>query len=112
RGGGDVHLRQALVIGLLRRIVVLAELGSAGELRLGKLKLSLGLRLLGLRRLERTLEQTRLDDEQKVALLDQLAVREIDGLEITADPRAHLARLARLHLAGAIGPLPNLSHDQ
>ena len=80
RRRGDVHLRHALVIGLLRGIIVLAQLRGALELRLGELELRFILRLLRLGRLERELEGPRLDDEQQIALLDQLAVGEIDRI--------------------------------
>ena len=93
RRRGDVHLGNALVIGLLRGVVVLAELGGALELGLGKIELGLGLSLLRLGGFERELERPRLDDEQQVALLDELAVDEVDGFEIAAHPRAHLDRL-------------------
>ena len=108
RGGGDVHLRHALVIGLLRGIVVLAQLRGALELRLGELELRFVLGQLRLGGLERELEGPRLDDEEKIALLDQLAVGEIDGFEIAAHPRAHLDRFPRLELAGEIAPLLHL----
>ena len=95
RCGGDGHLRHALVIGLLGGVVVLAQLGGAVELRLGELELRLGLRLLGLGGLERKLERPRLDDEQKIALLDQLAVGEVDRFEIAAHPRRALRPTSR-----------------
>ena len=93
---GDVHLGHALVIGLLRGVIVLAQLGGAVELGLGKLELRFGsASCCALARLERELERPRLDDEQQIALLDQLAVDEIDGFEIAAHPRAHLDRPRR-----------------
>ena len=76
---GDIHLGDTLVIGLLGGVIVLAQLGGAVELGLGKLELSLGLKLLGLGALERELERPRLDDEQEIAFLHQLAVDEVDG---------------------------------
>ena len=105
RGRGNIHLGNAFVIGLLRGVIVLAELGGAFELGLGKIELCLRLCLLRLGGFERELEGPRLDDKQKVALLDELAVDEIDGFEIAAHPRADLDRLARLELAGEIAPL-------
>ena len=101
---GDIHLGDALVVGLLGGIVVLAELGSAVELGLGKIELRLGLGLLGLGGLERELERPRLDDEQEIALLHKLAVDEVDGFEVAAHPRAHLDGLTRLELAGEVAP--------
>ena len=101
---GDIHLGDTLVIGLLGGVIVLAQLGGAVELGLGKLELSLGLKLLGLGALERELERPRLDDEQEIAFLHQLAVDEVDGFEIAAHPRAHLDRLTRFELAGEVAP--------
>ena len=52
--------------------------------------------------LERELEGLRLDDEEKVALFDGLAVDEIDGFEIAADAGAHVDEIDRLELPGEV----------
>src|SRR4029453_15343971 len=88
----------------LRGIVVLEELRGAFELGLREFQLRLSLRLLGLGRLGSEVEGTRFDDEEKVALLDELTVGEIDGFKIAADPCAYLDRFQRLQISGEIAP--------
>ena len=103
-----VHLRDALVVGLLRGVALFPELGGAGELGLGKIEIGVGLGEIGLGRFERELEGLRLDDEEQIALLDGLAVDEIDGFEIAADARAHVDEIDRLELPGEVLRLDEL----
>ena len=68
---------------------------------------SLALRALhiGLGLLDRDLVGARIDDEQEVALLDDLAVLEMDGIDEAGDPGAHLDGLHRREAAGVFVPL-------
>src|SRR4029079_2635205 len=100
RSGGGVHLCDALVIGLFRGVGLLTQLGGASELGLGEIEIGLGLGKSSLGRFERELEWLRLDDKQQVALLDCLAVNEVDRLETAADPGPDIDRVHRLELAG------------
>ena len=52
--------------------------------------MALRLREARLRLRERGLERPAIDGEEQVALLHQLAVLEVDGVEIARDARAHL----------------------
>ena len=97
-----IHLRDAFVIGLLGGVALFPELGGAGELGLGKIEIGVGLGKIGLGRFERELERLRLDDEEQIALLDVLAVDEIDGFEIAADARPHVHEIDRLELPGEV----------
>ena len=78
-----IHLRHALVIGLDRGVVLFAQLGGALELRLGEIEIGVGLGEIGSGGFERELVGLRLDDEEKIAPLDDLPVDEVDRFEIT-----------------------------
>ena len=71
----------------------------------------LGLVELRLRLIERALEWTRVDGEQKIARLDVLAVGELHLGEIAGDARAHLDRLDRGKAAGELVPLDDVAGD-
>ena len=71
----------------------------------GDLQPGLGALHVGLGLLDRELVGTRIDDEQEVALLDDLAVLEMDGIDETRDPRAHLDDRHRREAAGILVPL-------
>ena len=69
------------------------KLLAAREIGFGEGKIGARLRQVGVRLLERDLERPAVDGEQQVALLHQLAVLEMDFLQITRDPRPHLDRI-------------------
>ena len=58
-------------------------------------QIGLGLGQAGAGLIERDLERPAIDGEQQVALLDHLAVLEMDGVQIARDPRPHLDRIDR-----------------
>ena len=60
---------------------------GGGDVELGLRAFHIGLGLL-----DRELVGARIDDEQQIALLDDLAVLEMDGIDEAGDPRAHLDR--------------------
>ena len=64
------------------------------------------------RRGERRLIGPRIDDEQQVALFDELAVLEMDFGQITADPRADLDIFLGGELPGVLVPLDELALDR
>ena len=68
------------------------------ELGLGAFDIRLGL-------LDRDPIGARIDDEQEIALLDDLAFLEMDGIDEAGDPGAHLDRLHRLEATGIFVPL-------
>src|SRR3546814_7473835 len=76
------------------------ELACPVEFRIGQF--NPGLRAFDLRPglLGRGLVRSWIDHEQELPLLDQLAVREIDGLQVARDAGAHLHALRRLEAAG------------
>ena len=75
-----------------------------GELGRRPLHPRLRLRELRLGGIEVDLIGPRIDDEEQIALLDQLAVREMDLRQIAADPGANLDVVDRLELAGELVP--------
>ena len=90
RGGQRIHHRLgdalglgALVERLLGDGAFLDELGAAGEIGLGEGEIGLRLGQIAPRLVERGLERALVDGEQEVALLDHLAVGEMDGVEIS-----------------------------
>ena len=60
-----------------------------------KARLDLRLRQIGARLVERVLERPLVDGEQQIALLDDLAVLEMQLVEIAGHARAHLDRIDR-----------------
>ena len=68
------------------------------ELGLGAFDIRLGL-------LDRDPIGARIDDEQEIALLDDLAFLVMDGIDEAGDPGAHLDRLHRLEATGIFVPL-------
>ena len=93
RGFGDALGLGALVEGLLGDGLVAHELRGAREIGLGKGEVGPRLRQVGLGLVERGLERALVDREQEVALLDDLAVGEMDAVEIAGHARAHLDRV-------------------
>ena len=77
-----------MVLFLHQRLAALKVCIRVGQVGLGLCQRSLGL-------IERVLERALVDGEQKVALLDHLAVLEVDGLEIAGDAGAHFDRIHR-----------------
>ncbi len=69
------------------------------DLELGARALEVGLGLL-----DRELVGTRIDHEQQVALLDDLAVLEMDGIDEAGNARAHFDRRHRREAAGVFVP--------
>lgn len=108
RGRGLAHLLEALVEDALRGEVALTQLGRALHLALSQFEPRLGLRDLGAGRGERDLERARVDDEEKVAFPNDLAVPEVDRVEIAADPGADLDILDARELSGELVPLHEL----
>ena len=68
---------------------------AAREIGFGEGEIGLRLREIGARLGERVLERPLVDGEQQIALLDHLAVREMDLVEIAGDAGAHLDRVDR-----------------
>ena len=85
----------ALVEGLLGDGAVAHELLGAFEIGFGEGQIGLGLRQSAARLGDRVLERPLVDGEQQIALLDHLAVAEMDLIEIARDARAHLDRIHR-----------------
>ena len=92
-GFGDALGLRALVVGLFGDGLVVAQQLAAGEIGLGEGEIGARLRQIGAHLLEHDLERTAVDGEEQVALLDHLAVGEMDGREIARHPRAHLDRV-------------------
>ena len=84
----------------LRTSGVARSTSSGGDLELGPRAFHIGFGLL-----DRELVGARIDDEQEVALLDDLAVLEMDGIDEAGDPGADLDRLHRREAAGVFVPL-------
>ena len=55
---------------------------------------------------------TRVDLEQEVALLDERAVLEVDGLEVARDACAHFDALHGLGASGVLVPLDDLAFQR
>ena len=85
----------ALVEGLLGQGAVAHELLGAIEIGFGEGEIGLGLRQRALRLGDGVLERPLVDGEQQIALLDHLAVAEMDLIEIARDAGAHLDRIHR-----------------
>ena len=93
RGFGDPLGLRALVEGLLGDRLVAHELRGTRQIGLGKCEVGSRLRQIGLGLVERGLERALVDREKEVALLDDLAIAEIDSIEITRHAGAHLDRI-------------------
>jgi hypothetical protein len=106
------HLGGALVISTDRDRFAAAQLGSPGQLAIGEIKPSARLLELSLRCGKIDLEGARVDDEEQIALLDELPVLEVNLRQIAADPRAHLDRFRRHELAGVLVPVDDLAHQR
>ncbi len=101
-GVGLALLGQPLVQGGLRQRRGGDELAGPVELELGQLRPRPGAVDRGLRLLDGDLIGPGVDHEQQLALLDDLAVREADGLQVARDPGAHVDPLERLEPAGEL----------
>ena len=97
-------LRHSLVIGAGGDEVVLAQGARRARVAPGRVQAALRSRA-GPGPGRSDLEGPRLDDEEKIAGLDELAVREVNGFDVAADPRTHLDQFQRLELAGEVAPL-------
>ena len=84
------------------------EVGGTLELSLRQVELRIRLAQLCLRRRQRRLIGPRVDHEQQVALLDHLAVLEMDLGQITADAGADLDVVDGGELPGELVPLGDL----
>jgi hypothetical protein len=111
--------RQNIGCRLLRRgepgLIFLLCDGAVGVQLLRARKLDIGVRFRGqrvgflpLRLVEYRMVGSGIDDEQEVALMDHLAVTEIDGLQITADARPNIHRIDGLEMAHEIVPVDDL----
>ena len=96
----DLRLRGAVRLGAL--IEQLLGDGALAHQRLRALQVGLGegeiglrLRQIGAHLIERVLERPAVDGEQQIALLDDLAVLEMDLVEIAGHARADLDRVHR-----------------
>ena len=102
--GGDLRgqLRDggALGVGLLPG-GEFAELGVALQVEIGVGEIGFVLRLLGLGLVERSLERPRIDLDQRVAFLDELAFLEGDLVDLAVDAGAHQHGIEALHGAEA-----------
>ena len=99
-----LQVGDALVVGAGRLEILFAQLGGALELPSCQIDLGLRLRQLRPRGRERRLVGPRVDDEQQIALFDELAVLEMDFGQIAADPRADLDIVLGGELPGDIRP--------
>jgi DNA-binding transcriptional ArsR family regulator len=61
---------------------------------------------------ERSVERTRVDDEEEVALLDEVSVLEGDAIEMARCARADLDALHRLGATGVLGVLADGGHHR
>ena len=73
--------------------LVAHQLAAALEVRLRVFQIGLGRFQIGARLVERVLERPLVDGEKQVALLDDLAVREMHRVEIAGHTGAHLDRI-------------------
>ena len=78
-----------------------AELGEALQVEIGVGEIGLVLRLLGLGLVERGLERPRIDLDQRIALLDELAFLEGDLVDLAVDAGANQDGVEALHGAEA-----------
>ena len=88
------------------------QLGRARLLELGQPELGQGLVELGLCAVGRRLVGARIDDEQDLARLDELAVPELDLLHVARDAGADLDLLHRLEAAGELVVLRQATHER
>ncbi len=88
--------RGALGVGLLAR-GEFAELCVALQVEIGVGEIGLILRLLGLGLIERCLERARVDLDQRIAFLDELAFPEVDLVDLAVDAGAHQHGIEALH---------------
>ena len=72
-----------------------------------QLEARLGDRLFSLRATETGIIGSRVDREQRIALLHNRSILEVDRLEVAADPSADLHDLGRLQTCGVLIPLQN-----
>ncbi len=98
--GGDLGLGRALglhalLVDLLGDGLLADQALRAVEIGHREVERGLGARQIGARLLERGLERPLVDGEQQIALLHQLAVLEMDGLEIAGNARAHFDGIDR-----------------
>ena len=97
---GQLRDGGALGVGLLPR-GEFAELGEALQVEIGVGEIGLVLRLLGLGLVERRLERPRIDLDQQIALLDELAFLEGDLDDLAVDAGADQHGVEALHGAEA-----------
>ena len=90
RNGTQVPRDATTIVAAGRLEILLAQLSGALQLALGEIHLRGRLPQLCTRHRERRLIGPRIDHEQQVALLDHLAVREMDLGQIAADTGADL----------------------
>ncbi len=91
---GAVRLR-ALIEQLLGDGALAHQRLRALQIGFGEGEISLRLRQIGARLIQRVLERPAVDGEQQVALLDDLAVLEMDLVEVAGHARADFDRLHR-----------------
>src|SRR4029077_15206206 len=90
RGLGHALGLRALIEGLLRDSAAAHETLPTLQVGLGIGKVGTSLRQVCLRLRQRGFEGSPIDGEQEVALLHQLAVLEVNGVEVARDARTHL----------------------
>src|SRR5262249_14884214 len=96
--GGEGGLRvaeglRALLVDLLADGAVAQQLLAARQIGLGENQVGLGQLQIGARLVERILERPPVDGEQGIALLHDLAVLEMDLIEVAGDAGADLDRV-------------------
>src|SRR5690606_32501308 len=104
-GLGDRRVRGETLEFLTRRRLLREQ--PLGTVAIRASHLELGPRALALGREARDLglERARIDQEQKLSLLDAAAFLEVHGLDVPADPRADLDAARGLETPGEIGPV-------
>ena len=80
---------RALLEGLLRYDIAAEQVLSARQIGFGERQIGLGLGQTGAGLIQRVLERPPIHGEQQVALVDQLAVLEMNLFQIARDPRPH-----------------------
>ncbi len=108
RGRGDLEIGKPLVVAAGRFVVPLAQLGGTLELTRCELDLGVGLVELCAHRGKCRLIGPGIDHEQQGALLDALAILEMDFGEIAAHPRPDLDIVDGGELPGELVPLGDL----
>ena len=111
-GDGSLRRRARVLELLLRRELLLGELAVAHEVEIGAHNLRLVALEIGLGLVEIGLEGPRVDDEEEIALLDQLPVLEMNLGEIAAHPCAHLDILDGSELPGVFVPFDDLALER